>query len=399
MKLVHLTTSGELGGAETSLLALLESLREAEPGWDLTVIVPADGRLPERLRAFGIRTRVLPFPRPLARTGGRMTEGGLRAWPRRGAAAASGLLYARRLANLLREERPAIVHAHGFKMHLLAAVARPPRSSVVWHVHGYLSGRPLTARALRALASRASVVIANSRSVADDVRRHLGSARLVQTLYNAVDLGRFAPSGARADLDAAAGLPPAPAGTVRVGLVATFGRWKGHYVFLDAIGRLPAIAPVRAYVIGAPIYATRGSQVTLDALRDAAQARGLSSRVGFTGFLDDMPAAMRALDVVVHASTEPEPFGMVIAEAMACGRALVASRAGGAIELFADGVDALGHAPGDASELSMAIGRLAADPVLRARLGSAARTRAEQQFDRRRLAASLVPLYRTLAAA
>ena len=51
--------------------------------------------------------------------------------------------------------------------------------------------------------------------------------------------------------------------------------------------------------------------------------------VGFTGRIDDVPAALRALDIVVHASVEPEPFGLVIAEAMACGRPVVVSRAGG----------------------------------------------------------------------
>jgi glycosyltransferase involved in cell wall biosynthesis len=281
---------------------------------------------------------------------------------------------------------------------VLAALARPPRTSVVWHVHGYLAGRVWTGRALSALASRASAVIANSASVAGDVQRVLGSKLPVQTVYNAVDLRRFSPDGSRLDLDAISGMPPADGGTVRVGLVGTFGRWKGHYVFLDALAKLPRAAAVRGYVIGAPIYATAGSQFSLSDLREAARQRGVEDRVGFTGFVDDVPGAMRALDVVVHASTEPEPFGMVLAEAMACGRALVASAAGGAGELFRDGVEGVSHSPGDADALASAIARLAADPVARARIAAAGRRRAEDCFDRRRLAAALVPLYRTLAA-
>jgi glycosyltransferase involved in cell wall biosynthesis len=184
-----------------------------------------------------------------------------------------------------------------------------------------------------------------------------------------------------------------------VGLVATFGRWKGHQTFLDAVVRLTRNpVGVRAYVIGAPIYATAGSQLSVGQLRQALCARHLVSCVGLTGFIDDMPAALRSLDVVVHASTQPEPFGMVIAEAMACGRALVVSRAGGALELFDDGIEALGHAPGDAGELADALAKLLADPLLRQRLGQAARARAEREFDRRRLAATLVPLYRSLVA-
>jgi len=90
---------------------------------------------------------------------------------------------------------------------------------------------------------------------------------------------------------------------------------------------------------------------------------------------------MRALDVVVHASTQPEPFGLVIAEGMASGRAVIVSRAGGAEELVTDGVDALSHTPGDVADLAQSLERLIADPALRARLGAAARQSALRQFD------------------
>ena len=89
---------------------------------------------------------------------------------------------------------------------------------------------------------------------------------------------------------------------------------------------------------------------------------------------------MRALDVVVHASTEPEPFGLVIAEAMACGRPVIASRAGGAAEIVEPGVDGLSFSPGDVGQLAGAIARLAADPDERRRLGEAA-ARGARQFE------------------
>jgi glycosyltransferase involved in cell wall biosynthesis len=108
---------------------------------------------------------------------------------------------------------------------------------------------------------------------------------------------------------------------------------------------------------------------------------------------------MRALDVVVHASVQPEPFGMVIAEAMACGKPVVVSLAGGAAEIVRDGVDALGHPPGDAAALADRIRVLVEDAELRARLGRAARAAAESRFDRARLAKELGPLYARLAAA
>ncbi len=81
-------------------------------------------------------------------------------------------------------------------------------------------------------------------------------------------------------------LPPAPAGTVRVGLVATFGRWKGHETFLQALQALMATAPVRGYIIGDALYDTAGSQYTRADFERRIAALGMSGRVGLTGFID-----------------------------------------------------------------------------------------------------------------
>ena len=82
-----------------------------------------------------------------------------------------------------------------------------------------------------------------------------------------------------------AGMPQAPPNTVRVGLVATLARWKGHATFLEAIARLPAHLPVRAYIVGDAVYQTEGSQYSLDELRELARSLGVADRVGFTGFV------------------------------------------------------------------------------------------------------------------
>jgi len=219
-------------------------------------------------------------------------------------------------------------------------------------------------------------------------------------VLNAVDLDRFSPEGPVADLDAAASLPPAPPGTVRVGLVATWAWWKGHDVFLRALARVPGDVPVRGYVVGGPVYRTGGrSQVDERSLSASIARLGLTGRVGLTGFVDDVPAVMRGLDIVVHASTEPEPFGLVIAEAMASGRAVVVSAAGGAAEIVTDGVDALACPPGDDAAIARHVERLARDRALRERIGDAARRAASLRFDRGRAVREVEAVYRTIASA
>jgi glycosyltransferase involved in cell wall biosynthesis len=280
-------------------------------------------------------------------------------------------------------------------MHLLGAWVRPRRSPLIWHIHDYVSPRPLMRHLLRPFRKACTLAVVNSKSVAEDLARVLPGLWAVP-IYNAIDLRRFSPEGQALDLDALAGLPPPAHATIRVGLIATFARWKGHKVFLEALARLSPDAQVRGYIIGGPIYQTDGSQWSAPELHREAERLGLAGKVGFTGFLDDTSAAMRALDVVVHASTQPEPFGMVIIEGMACGRAVIASQAGGAAELFTDGENALAHAPGDAPGLARQIGRLSRDPGLRVALGQAGRGTAERFYQGRRLAGELAALYREI---
>jgi glycosyltransferase involved in cell wall biosynthesis len=192
-------------------------------------------------------------------------------------------------------------------------------------------------------------------------------------------------------------MPPAPPGTIRVGLVATFARWKGHEVFLRALAAVPATVSVRGYIIGAPVYQTRGSQYSMAELRALAAQLGLAGRVGFTGFVYDVSAAMRALNIVVHASTQPEPFGLSIIEAMASGRPVIASRAGGAAEIVEASGGALFHRPGDAADLANRIAQLAGDSARRLCLGRAGRAAAERLFARPRLAQELIPIYERVA--
>jgi glycosyltransferase involved in cell wall biosynthesis len=95
-------------------------------------------------------------------------------------------------------------------------------------------------------------------------------------------------------------------------------------------------------------------------------------------------ACLDAMDVAIHASTNPEPFGRVLIEAMALGRPLIAPREGGPLEIVVDGETGILVAPRDPNALAAAVDRLIGDPALRARMGAAARARVAAVFDIRR---------------
>ncbi len=397
---VFLSPTAQIGGAERVLLDMIASLRAAHPDQRLAVITSGDGPLVERAIALGAIVTVLPFPPSLARLG---DAGAGSMWGQSGhqvrllgrsAMAVPGVLqYASALRRVLEALQPDVVHSNGAKMHVLAAGASKGIAPLVWHIHDYVGQRPFMRRALRLSVRQCATIIANSHSVAEDARACLGAGVPVHTMLNAVDLERFTPSGPGLDMDALAGMPPPPVGTICVGLVATFARWKGHDVFFRALAALPVELPIRAYVIGGPLYETRGSQHTMEELRHMSVERGLEGRVAFTGHVTDVASAMRSLDVVVHASVAPEPFGLAIAEAMACGRAVIASGAGGAMEFAVKEQNALVIPPGDAAALAQAIVRLVRDKSLRSRLGDEGYRTARLRFDRRRFAAGLSAIY------
>jgi glycosyltransferase involved in cell wall biosynthesis len=405
MRVLYLNPVGTVGGAEKSLLDILEALRIAEPEWRLGLIAGGEGPLTAKAASIGVSAKEVRLPHAIAALG----DAGNRAWGSLAGravllgrclrAAAYAIPYLIRLRGVIRDFAPDVIHSNGFKMHFLGLWSRPRGTPVIWHIRDYVSSRPVMKRLLQSQGGRCSLAIANSASVEGDVRRVLGPEVETCCIYNVVDLTHYAPVGAQADVDRLSGLPPAEPGTVRVGLVATFARWKGHEVFLKAIARLqPLGLRLRAFVIGGPIYQTEGSQLGLDALRRLAADLGIGDRVGFTGFIEDTASAMRALDVIVHASTEPEPFGRVIAEGMACGRPVISSATGGAYELIQENYNALVHPPGDYVVLAERIAELVRDKELRIRMGHAGRITAESRFERSRLARQLIPIYRRIVA-
>ena len=393
MRILFLSPIGNIGGAERVLLTAIESLRRERPDIAIGVLMLSDGPLAKSVRELGADAIVLPLPAELAGLGD--SRGGrtlalvriAREFP-----ALAG--FVRALRREVVRYAPDIVHSNGLKTHLLACFAIPSDVPVIWHIHDFLGTRPLAGRLLRRARSHVRAAVAVSEAVAVDASSALPGLR-VDVVPNAVDPAHFSPGpGDGADLDRRAGMSPAPRGTLRIGLVATYARWKGHLVVLEAAASTTDL-PVRWFLIGGPIYRT-AAQFTEAELRAAVEARGLAERVGFIPFVSDPAAIYRALDVVLHASTQPEPFGLTIAEAMACGRPVVVSAAGGAVELFTEGIDALGVAPGDVAQLVSAVRRLIGDPELRARLGIAARRTAEARFDEADYGRRMLAFYASL---
>ena len=158
------------------------------------------------------------------------------------------------------------------------------------------------------------------------------------------------------------GLPPPPLARQQLGLpldrsivvmVARLQAWKGLSVFIDAAASLLHLRPKPLFLI------VGGDHALEEGIRAGAEAQiarlHVEKDVRLVGFQANAALWMQASDLIVHASTSPEPLGMVIAEAMALGKNIIAAKAGGPTEIITDGVDGRLVAPGDPVLLSKAI--------------------------------------------
>ncbi len=269
--------------------------------------------------------------------------------------------------------KPHLIHANNEPLCNRAALlaARALRIPSVCHVRGQPEGSALMARMYHLPDHFIPVSHWIARAIAP-----LGATPERSTVvYDGIALDAL-------NLDADGGawraVHAVPAHAFAVGLVGLLIPWKGQGIFLDAARRLrDAIPDLRMLVIGGTPVECANWEAEL---RRRVQDEGLRDIVVFTGHVGDMCPVYNGLDVVVSASTSPEPLGTVVIECMAMGRPLVAPNHGGGAEMNEHGVTALLFEPGNADALADAILRLHRDRALAAALGQAARTKALRTF-------------------
>lgn len=173
-------------------------------------------------------------------------------------------------------------------------------------------------------------------------------------------------------------------------MVGNVRQWKGQHVVLAALEQMPVTARNGFYVAFAGAL-TADDRPYMNELEATVKRAGLTDHVRFLGGRDDVPELLNAADIALHASVRPEPFGLVVVEAMALGKTVVAANSGGPAEVI-DGSSGITFDPMSPAELAEVLTSLVGDPVRRAELSNGALLRAEQ-FTVRRYAAGVRRVY------
>ena len=215
--------------------------------------------------------------------------------------------------------------------------------------------------------------------------------RPLRVVHPGVELERFAPDRLPAPPDARRRLGLPLSGPL-IGIVGRLQRWKGMHVLVEALPDLLRAHPDAHAVLVGGDHALEPEYPAF--LTGRIAALGLEDRVTRAGLQHNIPEWMQAMDVIVHAS-DREPFGIVVLEAMALGKPVVAGDAAGPTEIITDGVDGLLSPYGDAPTLARAVGRYLDDPAFARETGTAAKSRAAE-FSTQRYAQNVVQALREL---
>ena len=340
-----------IGGAERDLMALLKTLDRQK--WEPHVVCPGTGLFHDQLHAIAVPTHALGLP-PWRK---------LRAFFQRRSAV-------RGLEVLVHQLDPGMIHVNDiwWVPHTVRAVRG---LSKPLPIVAYVRQEIEPAKVRRYQLDRVEAVIAISRQIEQSLIAGGVSASKVQTIYSGIDLSEKPLACGDQSMRRMIGVPE---GAVLVGTVANLFPRKGYEVMLRALPAIVRAVPTVHYVIV-------GSDDSgyADRLKRLAQELKIADRVHIVGFQDPVQPFLACLDLYVHPALM-EGFGIAVVEAMAMGKAVVATTTGGLPEVVANGETGLLVPPGDVESLAATVVSLLEDRARREHMGRNGMVRAQERF-------------------
>jgi glycosyltransferase involved in cell wall biosynthesis len=282
-------------------------------------------------------------------------------------------------ARIMIRRRPRLVYVNTLRGATAALAAACLRIPIIWHLRGLETGtsnaayRRLRLKVVGLLSRR---IVAVCRAVADAAQAAGCPPGKVCVAHNSIDAGAL--NQAAADQFPRVSLPPELTSGLVVGYVGRLDPHKGVLEFLDSAGRLATGPnPPGFLLIGGPCGAANADWHRIGPALEQARVRG--ARIHVTGFTDQPYGLMLCCDILVLPSHD-EGFPRVVLEAMALGKAIVATAVGGVPEAITSDTHGILTPPKDPARLAAAIARLVSDPALRERVGREARIRVAHAF-------------------
>jgi glycosyltransferase involved in cell wall biosynthesis len=387
-------TDGTIGGSYYSLLYLSENLdrRRFEP----VIVFHRDHILIPRFRKAQLTVHILNRPHPfrirmLEKCGSRYRPflAPLRLIQKVGNAV-KFVGASMRWARFLRQQHIDLIHLNNSvtKNHDWMIAGLLTGTMCVTHERGINHSFSLLARLF---ARRLNAVMCISNAVRDCLLQHNVTSRNVHVVPNGLDPGLFVPERPTEDVRAEYGISK---DSPVIGIIGNLREWKGQEVVLRALPDILLMFPnLTCMLVG---NAGEGDRQYERRLRALVAELAIEKHVIFTGYRQNVADILSSIDVPIHASILPEPFGRVLLEAMAMRKPVVASRDGGVMEIVVDGVTGFTFTPGDSEALADSVIKLLSNPRLRKEFGDAAFLRLTSHFHVSQNVEKTVAIYEAL---
>lgn len=369
-KILFYVSSPLWGGAERVLFEVLRSFPiEHSSKW--LFIIPGEGELASQISTEFPQANlmILPFPKFFARTS---QKSPLKSLIKAVISAPRFINYLQKIKKQIQNFQPSHFYAQGIKAQLLSTQLKG-NFELIWHVHDHFPSHSFVRHFLGIARKTPRQILSISRSVQSSLLPTLPSSWSSQrrVIHNGVDTEKFSLLEQKEK----------KSGQLHFTIVGMLTEWKGQHIFIEAARQILEQYPDCHFsLVGATVYENSGQGSYEDQLKNQILSAGLEGKIQMLGALQNTAEHLRNCDVAVHASIKPEPFGLVIIEAMASGLATIAARAGGALEIIDDGKDGLLFEPNNPSELAQKMKQLLESPQLIQTLCRNGRKKVENSF-------------------
>lgn len=365
--IVFLHSSSELYGSDRSLLNLVRNLDKDK--FNITVILPDDGPLVDKINSFDNVEVIINELAVLRRKN--LSLSGMSKY------FIELMRSIKFINNLIKEKSIDIVYTNTSVIFVGGISAKICKVKSVWHIREIIKSKYERFIVSKIVNIFSDYIIANSKATAEAISKNKDKVKVV---YNAIDIEK------NSDLKGIDEFYKEVAATIvrsnekiKIGMAGRINRWKGQKLFVDMAKLVSEENDNVEFLIAGDVY--KGEDYILDNLKGYILESGVKDKIGLLGQVDNMSNFYKKLDIFVLPSIQPEPFGLVVIEAMNNKLPVVATNHGGPVEIIDNNIDGFLVDYKDAREMAQVVNKLIKDKELRNYISANAEKKVKKKFN------------------